>query len=471
MKTLVTFIFAWILVGLCSCKLNPIQPTSAKPSVAMPTNWIGGARDVGSPISNWWQQFGSVELSGLVAEAEKQNPDMQMAAHRIEIADLQEKVARAGRLPTLDATMAAHRNRMNFVGFPFPGGSISTTHSLNFSSVWELDLWNRIRAGVTSATAEAGAMRADVAAARHSLIAQVVKAWLELTEAQNQIGLAMANVQLIESTAERTKTRYERGIGSSLDYRLALANVQQANAMVEVWRGAMAAARRRVEVLLGRYPEGKLSGLDALPAMPGAVPAGLPSELLERRPDIVSRQFRLLSSDARITQVRADLFPRISLTASGGTTSEELTGLIDTSARVWSLGGNLAAPLFNSGRLKAVVEQARGQAKLAMLEYQKTVLLAFGEVERSLSIEGHLRERESRIAAAIVESEAALKLAEERYSQGLEPFLVVIEAQRRLLDSRRERVSVRRQQLDNRVDLHLALGGNFDSQATKEKKK
>lgn len=449
--------------------------TDARPSVKLPANWAGATTNAGQPCTNWWQQFGSDELSGLVAEAEKQNLDLRIAAHRIEVADLQLKIANAGRFPSIDASLSSRREMRNFIGFPFGDGnltSLSTTHSLMFSTAWELDLWNRIKAGVTSAAAEAEAVRADVEGARQSLAGRVVKAWLELTEAQNQVRLATSNVQLMESTVDRTKTRFERGIGSSLDYRLAMANLQQANAMVEAWRGAVATSRRRIELLLGRYPEGKMSGLDVMPAMPGVVPSGLPSELLLRRPDIVSRRFRLLSADARITQARADLFPKLSLTASGGTSSSELGDLIDYNARMWSFGGNLLMPIFNSGRLKAVVEQSRGQAKQSLFEYQKTVLTALGEVEMSLSIEGHLRERESRIAAAIVESELALKLAEERYTQGLELFVVVLEAQRRLLDARREQVSVRRQQLDNRVDLHLALGGGFDQRAiegTKQK--
>jgi NodT family efflux transporter outer membrane factor (OMF) lipoprotein len=198
-----------------------------------------------------------------------------------------------------------------------------------------------------------------------------------------------------------------------------------------------------------------------LPDVEGAVPAGLPSELLERRPDLAAAERRLAATNMRVREAKSALFPRISLTASGGRTSSELEDLLSSQFNVWSLAGNLAQPLFQGGRLWANVQLNRARATEALEQYLQTVLQAFGEVETALAGERLLAEREATLRAATEQSIAARRLAEDRYRNGLEDFVTLLEAQRRALEAESQWITVRRMRIENRINLHLALGGGF----------
>jgi len=220
---------------------------------------------------------------------------------------------------------------------------------------------------------------------------------------------------------------------------------------------------RQLEILLGRYPDGELAMDLAFPDMPRPVPAGLPSEMLSRRPDLRASEQRLKSADWRVAESKATLLPRLSLTASGGTTSEDLADLISTDFKVWTVAANLAQPVFEGGRLRAGVKRSQARVRAALADYQGAVLRAFSEVESALVAEHFLARREEDLAEAVLQSQAALDLADLRYSAGLDHYITVLEAQRRLFEAETLHVSIRRLRLENRVDLHLALGGGFPS--------
>ena len=417
-------------------------------------------------MMSWWRQFGDADLNGLVEEALEMNHDLQAASARLEQARLRAAIAGAERLPRVNASIEGSRQRNNFIGLPFPGASgvltsRSESYRLSLSTSWELDLWGRIRSGQLAAVADSEAARADFAAARHSLAAQTVKAWLSLTEARQQEDFARNNVLLIESTTRQVRLRYELGIRPALELRLAEANLATAEAVVEQWHAVREQARRQLEVLLGRYPSGRLVEQTTLPELLPMVPVGLPSDLLTRRPDLHAARTRLLASDARIVQAEAELHPKISLTASGGTSSDELENLMNNNFLIWSLGANLVQPLFSGGRLRANVKLAKAQAAESVMRYRSVVLGAFSEVESALATNGTYREREARLASAETKARGALRLAESRYERGVESFLAVLDAQRRLIETQSQRVAVRRMRLENRVNLHLALGGGF----------
>jgi NodT family efflux transporter outer membrane factor (OMF) lipoprotein len=257
------------------------------------------------------------------------------------------------------------------------------------------------------------------------------------------------------------RARYERGVRSPLDVRLAAANEAAARAGVAARQSQLAAATRQLEILLGRYPAGAVTNLSELPAPAAPVPAGLPGELLERRPDLVAAERRLAASSARAAEARAALLPRLALTGTAGRTSAELEDLLDNSFSLWSIAANLAQPLYQGGRLRANVRLAEARAREATEQYLATVLRAFGEVEAALHDEQQLARREAELAEAVVQSRAAQRLAEDRYASGLEPLLTLLEAQRRAWEAESQWLAVRRARLDNRIQLHLALGGGF----------
>ena len=446
----------------CAVKL----PEQGRLVPRYPVEWKVGAFLVGEPRDDWWRLFGDEGLNGMVLEALARNHDLQAAAARLEQARLRARIAGAERVPNVNASLEGARSRNNFIGLPLPGaGGVLTSRSESYrfslATTWELDLWGRIRAGQLAAAADTEATRADLAAAHQSLAAQTVKAWLALTEAREQEGHSRANLRILRSSVTQARTRYELGIRPALDLRLAEANLESAGAVVEQWRAAREQASRQLEVLLGRYPEGLLKARAALPEPPKQVPVGLPSGLLTRRPDLWAARARLFASDARMVRARAELYPKISLTASGGTSSDELEHLMNNHLLVWSLGANLVQPIFSGGRLRANVKLAEARTAEVLEQYRGVVLSAFAEVETALAMEGVLEERERRLTAALLKSREALRLAEDRYTRGVEVFVTVLDAQRRVTETESQRVSVRRQRLENRVNLHLALGGGF----------
>lgn len=458
-----------LLLVLAGCAAPPREAISPVP---LPERWTAAETAPGPAADDWWTSFADTNLTAAVEEALAHNHDLAAAAARLDAALAEARIAGADFAPQLGAGFDASRAQRNFIGLPIPGGggrvltSRSTSYGLNLNLSWEIDLWGRIRSARRAAVSEAAASKADLAGARNSIAAQTAKAWLASVESRRQIELAEATVRSYRETVEVVRARYERGLRPPLDLRLALANLASAEALLSERRNAHSRLVRQLEILLGRYPAARIDASAAMPSAPETIPAGLPADLLARRPDLAAAEERLRAADHRIAQARAALFPRIALTAGDGTSSSELADLLNTGFHVWSLAGNAAQPLFQGGRLRAGVRRAEAQARLAAANYESAVLRALGEVETALATGRFLAERESGLQEAAAQSRAALALAEERYRQGLESFTTVLETQRRALDTETQLETVRRQRLETRVDLHLALGGGFDSPRT-----
>ena len=263
------------------------------------------------------------------------------------------------------------------------------------------------------------------------------------------------------TSAERVRARFESGIRPPLDLRLALTEVNRAESLVEQRRQQMDAAVRQLEILMGQYPKAEYEIAEDLPETPGVIPAGLPSDLVHRRPDLIAAERRLLAADARIAQSRAELRPRFALTGATGSTSNQLQDLLNGEVFVWSLLSGVTQPLFNNGRLKAQVQQNEARSAEAAAGYEQAILRSYGEVEIALAADGFLAQQEKALESAVKQALAAQQLAEQRYRSGLSDIITVLQAQRTALDSESALQSIRRARLDNRVDLHLALGGGF----------
>jgi NodT family efflux transporter outer membrane factor (OMF) lipoprotein len=409
-----------------------------------------------------------VSLDALVEEALRQNYDLKQALARIDAARAQARIAGADLYPQADFNFSSTRREQVFVGFPIPGRgdeplkSLSTTHVGSFNLSWELDVWGRVRAGQSATLADVQSSEEEYRAALLSVAAQATKGWLAVVAAERQLELARATYDVLSITASQIRERYRRGLRSALDLRLALNNEAVAKALISFREQELQTSVRQLETLLGRYPAGALTGDPSLPPVPRDIPAGLPSELLERRADLVAAERRLAANLARVREAKRALLPRISLTASGGRTSDELADLLSNSFNMWSVAGNFAQPLFQGGRLRANVKLNEARAREALEAYRSVVLRAFGEVETTLESERQLQQREIDLAEAARQSSEALRLAEERYFAGLIEFVTLTESQRNAYNAESELIAVREQRLRNRVDLHLALGGGFE---------
>jgi NodT family efflux transporter outer membrane factor (OMF) lipoprotein len=437
--------------------------------VATPDQWTGASLAEGRVDPTWWESFGSPQLNHTIETALERNWDLRAALARVKQAEAQARLAGADLKPQLSAALDGSRSKRNFIGLPIPGappGSVlsttSTTLGLSLAVSWEIDLWGRLGARAGAGVADLQAAQSDLAGAHLSLAGQVAKTWFAAAEAAQQVELARAQVASFQTTVKQVRGRYEMGLRPALDLRLALANLEGGEASLRAREEQLDIVVRQLEILLGRYPGRQVEAPEALPDTPPAVPGELPSDLVARRPDLAAAERRLAAAGARLTAARKDLYPRLSLTASGGTTSAELKDLVSGDFGVWSLAGNLLQPIFQGGRLRAAVTLAEGTADERLAGYASAALGAYLEVETTLRAETLLAEREAHLAEAARQSRAAERLADERYRAGLEGFVTVLESQRRAFQAESEWLVARQLRLANRVDLFLALGGGFE---------
>jgi len=462
MKQVIKIVMVNLLFIIVGCKVS--LPDHASTPFIVPAKWHSNHSSTNEPAGNWWTQFGDDRLALLVHEALANNLNLQATANRLEQTLLYADVALT-RQPSLEASLNTSKQRMNFIGLPIPGGNVLTSrsisHGISLSSSWEVDVWDRLKADEKGALADSSAAHADLWAARQSLAAQVVKIWITLTEVNEQLGLAQANITILDTTIKQADIRYDLGVAPALDVRLARTNLAVMQAAKERWKSSREQLRRQLETLLGRYPSGLIDGTSVLPKLMPSIPAGIPSDLLARRPDIAASSARIISAQAKINKAQAELYPKLKITASGGTSTDELKNLLNNNFLVWSLGSNIVQPILDGKqRRNNVVLQDTIAAEL-VLNHRRTVLNAFSEVETSLSNEVILQSRKKRLQEAELQAAKALDLAEDRYSRGLEPFVIVLEAQKRFTEARSRRVTAQRMRLENRVNLHLALGGDF----------
>jgi NodT family efflux transporter outer membrane factor (OMF) lipoprotein len=436
--------------------------------VPVPEKWDSDPDlEAGSIEQDWWTTFDDPGLDTIVQEALEHNYNIQIAAANVDAAAALARISGADLYPALGLEARGNRQKQNFIGFPIPGDGVPsatfTSYGVSVVTTWEIDLWGRIRSGAEAAVADLQGAQALLAAVQLSVAGQVAKAWFTVGEARKQVALSENTVEAFRTTAERVRVRWERGVRPSLDYRLALANQAGAEAELEIRRDRLQIATRQLELFLGRYPGDAIAGSHDLPPPPEQVPAGLPATLVSRRPDLVVAERLLAAADSRVAEAKAALYPRLALTASGGTSTQELSDLVDGDFSVWSLAANLLQPIFQGGRLRANVDLTKANAEAATALYVQNVLLAFGEVESILASEAILTREERALVTASEQSTAAQRLAEDRYDQGLEKFVTVLDAQRRALVAESSLLSVRRLRLENRIDLYLALGGGFDA--------
>jgi NodT family efflux transporter outer membrane factor (OMF) lipoprotein len=292
-------------------------------------------------------------------------------------------------------------------------------------------------------------------------VGQTAKAWFAAVEAARQVQLAEATLENYRTTNDQVHSRYRLGLRPSLDVRLSESNVADAEALLFLRKNQLQSIKRQLETLIGRYPSAKIELSTSLSPELKSVPSGIPADIVKNRPDLIAAEKRLASSYARVIESKRALYPRLSLTASGGTSTNELKNLLNGDFSVWNLVGNLLQPIFQGGRLRAGVDLAQARELETLALYAQNVLNAYSEVETALEAEGLLAEREKALQTAVDQAMAARNLAQIRYSRGLTDLIEVLESQRQAFLSQSQLLIVRRQRLDNRIDLYLALGGDF----------
>jgi multidrug efflux system outer membrane protein len=416
-----------------------------------PPQWTTANAANNTIATQWLSAFADPGLSALVQDALNHNYDLKAAAARVDAAKEQARIDGAGRWPQLFFAPGYRRGNLANV----ETGAFEAL----FAMSWEIDVWGRIKATQQAAGQEAEAVAADYHGAGLSLAARTAQSYFELIEANLQSEVAEQSIKDRRTIVELVRGRFARGLTRGLDLRLVLTDLANAEAQLASSRNRVQSVTRRLEVLLGRYPDNSLKKLSALPTPPTALSAGLPAELLARRPDLVAAWSRLRATDFRVESAKKLLLPRIALTAAGGASSPALTELIDPRAVAWNLAMGLVQPIFTGGRLKAGIRLNEARTEEAFNQYQSTALNAFREVEQALAAEQWLREQEQALKEAVEQTRASRKLAVYSYRQGLIEILTLLDSYRSTLNAQSAHLSVQRQLLSNRIDLYLALGG------------
>ena len=404
----------------------------------------------------WIESFNDPVLSGLVREAQQNNRSLAAAAANVEQARALARQAGASLSPDIGITAGAGRGGA-VEGAPNASSSFSTGIQVG----WEIDLWGRIRSGVAQSTASAQAAQADYRFAQYSLAANTATAYFTAIEAKLQTGIAKDSLAALEDTVRIVNAQFEEGMASAQDVALVRTDLATAQDQVVTLEGAQRSALRALELLLGRYPAADIDVRTSLPTVPGPPPAGMPSELLERRPDIVAAERRVAAAFNATNQAKAARLPSLNLTGSIGGASSELSDALNPANMIWNVGTGLLAPIFDGGRLRENVNIATAEQQASLAQYADTALNAFSEVESALDQGLVLIERDRALLEAAEQAENAYRLADLRYREGESSLLDLLNIQQRELAAKSNYSSVQRLQLEQRVGLNLALGGSW----------
>ncbi len=449
---------AMALAG-CALKAPPSAAelqTEALPHTAVPAKWTAADGSQQPVADRWLATFDDPALTALVDEALVYNANLQVAAARVEQANGYLKVASGSLLPSVGVAGV-------FSGASGSGGGLN---GIFLNASLELDVWGRMRYGEAAAQQQSVAVAADFAYARQSLAATVAKSWFVAIEAGLQIAIVRDMLHSAETLLRLSQDRLRIGIGNEQAVAEARANVGSYRDTLRQTELSRQQALRALELLLGRYPSAEIAVAQNLSQMPPPVPVGLPSQLMERRPDVIAAERRVAAAFNRVGEARAAQLPRISLTASVSAISSDVFVLQDRSNPAWGVGGNLLAPLYQGGVLRAQVEIRSAEQKEAVAAYASTGQRAFGEVENALAAEIALRDRSEVLDAVVRDNERALQLALVQFRIGGIDARVVEQRQLALYSARTARLRVQSEQLAQRVNLYLALGGAFDDLGT-----
>ncbi len=437
----------------------------------LPGTWTNAASDnQGEVTFGWLREFEDPEMELLVAEAIDHNRDLRVAAARLRVAKEGMTLGRAARLPWITASGSGSYSESRFkddTGDLQPFVDVKNSQ-LSLSTSWEIDLWGRL-ANLHQATIEDyEAEFANYRGAWLSLAANTAKAWCNLIAARQQVELAYQTRDSFQRNYSITERNYKAGdpASSSLDVNFGRNQVASAERSLIFRELARDEAKRFLELLLGRYPATLIEGREELPTLSRAVPAGLPSELLMRRPDLAAAAADLRASAERASAARKRLLPSIDLSAGGSTAipSLELLDLIrDPTVITRSVAASITEPIYRGGALRAQARQALALNDVAIVTFSDIALRAFREVESALATEHSLAAQERFLETELQQANLAETQAYRGYSEGIVGILSVLEAQRQAFNARNAMISLRNGRIQNRIDLHLALGGDFET--------
>jgi len=464
---LIPFVLAGLLAGCM------VGPEYHPPKTEAPAQWVspqdGGETNLPAADTAWWEKFHDPELDSLVVRAAQSNLNLRAAVARVREARAAARVVSAGLSPTVDAAGSYTRERYSANGFPpFPPGIPldADVYQTGFDAAWELDVFGGTRRAAQAARADAAAAEFGRRNVLITISAEVARQYVAARAFQSRLAVAGASLKAQEQILALTRDRFAKGLTGGLDVQEADALLASTRAQTPVFETGFRDAVYQLALLLGQPPGAlldELAGAAPIPAAPPAVPVGLPSDLLQRRPDVRQAERQLAAATARVGAAAAELYPKFSLTGDVGLQTLSAADWFDAGSRFWTAGPTVQWRIFDAGRIRAGIRVQDARVDQALAAYEQTMLAAFTDVETAMTAYAQEQTRRQSLDHAAQANEQALALAVDLYSHGLADFLRVLESQRALYQSQDALIESQRLVSSDLIALYKALGGGWEN--------
>lgn len=452
-------LFLALVLSAAGCST---QVEKAPGSLPVPVQWRNQVGPSAPPEAGWWRAFGDENLNQLVAQALRNNLDILTARSRVDQYRAELRAAQGDNFPTLDAGVAAsHARALSSVsGQPYEYAVFQGLLQANY----DVDLWRARSSSIDAAQASLAAVQAAASAAELTIASSVASGYMTLIALDEQLRVTEATLSSRENSLKLAQRQFETGYTSKLEWVQSQSEYQTAKAQIPVLQHQIAQQENALSILVGMNPREIARQSRFEHVLPQQLPALLPSELLQRRPDIVQAERLLLAADDSLIASRAKLLPSLNLTASGTVQSGVLHQLVDNPFRLWSIGGSVLAPILNREALTAQVDVSMASRNQALYNYEKVVRNAFSEVNNDLDAIMRYQQQLSELQQQEQVVSEALRISRNRYQNGYASYLDELDAQRTLFSTQLNVVQVKNNLLLAQIDLYRALGGGWRAQ-------
>ena len=453
--------------------------------MSIPETWNAPFPSTEKLSGKWWSVFNDSILDSFLLRLKTESPDLKTLLQNQKMAHYNAKLSGASVFPSIGVSARVDTNVQNLSGFGFadsflnsssngdssnssdqsPNGILTfgnKNYGLGLNLQWEVDVWGRLVNGRKAAYKDYEAISYDLSYLQFSIMIRSSQLYFNTKEAASQLELAEESYQSLKEIRDLVKDRYEKGLRSSLDYRLAETSVATSIVSIENRKNVLRSLNRQIEILIGNYPSGTFIDRSPLPSTLPTVPYGMPASVIQRRPDVRSLVLKMEAAGHRVAQSTRDLLPGIMINGSAGTSTKEIEKIFDKDHGIWNLGMNVTAPIFNGGRLRSIIKIQESNYENSKQDLIRGILKAFSEIEQLLQQNESLSIQNDALDIAVKQSKDAYDLSIERYDKGVTNLESVLNTQRQYNTIRSQQLTVHRQSIENRLSLVLAMGGDLE---------
>lgn len=468
-------LFAMILSGCLSKPEIEIEDLG----VLVPESWSTSLPDTEEFVGDWWIIFKDSLLTRYLRDFNENSPDVMTLIQNQKVAQNNARIKSSSIFPQVNFTSRIDTNMQNLSGFGFASTLIpedttsiqensdsedvlsfgNTSAGIGINLQWEVDIWGRLLNARKAAYKNYDALIHDLTYLRFSTEIRAAQLYFRGIESAAQYKLARESYQSLVNIRNLVKDRYDKGLRSSLDYRLAESSVSTSIVSMETRKNQLKSINRELEILIGKYPKGNLIKNSEIPKIMPGVSRKLPASLIQKRPDIQSLVYKLESQSYKVAESKRNLLPGLFFNSNVGTSSQSIKDVINKDYGIWNVGLNVTAPIFNGNKLRSALEIEKATYEKSKQELVKGILKAFSEVEQQLEMSESLEIQTNALKSAVNQSQDAYELSKERYDSGVTSLESVLNSQRRLNSIKSQYLTMQRLVIDNRLSLILALGG------------